>query len=801
MPLRWAPMRRVPLSLQITIGMAVGLALGPALGARAAPLGELGKLVIQLIKAVATPLLFLAIVDAILKTRVRGRQGAFMLAFAAGSSCIALAIGLVISNVFHPGRLLDLHGLSRPTGGALTDKKIEIVKTIAGYVPANLLQPFIDNLVLSVVLLALLFGFAARALRARDVARVTVVEDLVTSLHGVSEIVLGWVVRLVPLAVFGVVAKTVGEYGFAPLKGLGAYLGAGLLGMALQIVVVYQLFLAIGARMPLRRFWAAAREPVAYAMGAGSSLATLPITLGALDRLGVSRTSSALGACVGTNFNNDGIILYEGMAVLFVAQAHGIELGLGQQLVAAGSCLVAAMGGAGVPEAGLVSLALVLNTVGLPLELLPLLLTVDWIVGRARSVTNALSDMVLSIMIDRFAPTIESGTSEGPAPPALASRGETARCALRLLRASGRGRARQGVVRLVAEVVARVDAADGARARAHDERRGLRPVGEEAHAAQQEAARDARGREHDVAARELVDLEDVVDVGDAHARRARDLRVVPRAQDALHVAVHAAQGRGRQHALGRAADAHEHVDARVGIRGRDGAAHVAVADEADARARGAHLGDERGVARPLEDDGREILDVDALLARDRREVLGGAAADVDDARADVRAHGDLLHVRVGRVQEAPVLGHGDDGQRPRRAARAEVRALERVDGDVDGGRVGRAVAHLFADVEHGRLVALAHADDDRAADVQRAERAAHRLRRGLVGAVMIAEPHETSRRERRCLRHTHDLERQVSIHQFAMSVRQVGCQPAYVGIVDDSRKPISRCCGVRRRRR
>jgi DAACS family dicarboxylate/amino acid:cation (Na+ or H+) symporter len=254
------------------------------------------------------------------------------------------------------------------------------------------------------VLLALLFGFAVRALRRRERARAVVVEELVTSLHGVTEVVLGWVVRLVPVAVFGVVAKTVGEYGLAPLKGLGAYLGAGLVGMAVQIVVVYQALLFLVARFPLRRFWAAAREPVVYAMGAGSSLATLPLTLAALDRMGVSRASSALGACVGTNFNNDGIILYEGMAVLFVAQAHGIDLPLGQQLVAAGSCLVAAMGVAGVPEAGLVSLALVLNTVGLPLELLPLLLTVDWIVGRARSVTNALSDMVLSIMIDRFAP-------------------------------------------------------------------------------------------------------------------------------------------------------------------------------------------------------------------------------------------------------------------------------------------------------------------------------------------------------------------------------------------------------------
>jgi DAACS family dicarboxylate/amino acid:cation (Na+ or H+) symporter len=215
------------------------------------------------------------------------------------------------------------------------------------------------------------------------------------------EVVLGWVIRLAPIAVFGVVAKIVAEHGFAALKGLGIYVAMGLGGMALHIALTYQLWIRVGARLPLRRFWREAKEPVIYAAGANSSLATLPLTVRALDRLGVSRSSSTLGAMVGTNFNNDGIILYEGMAVLLVAQAHGLHLDLGQQLVAAGSCLVAAMGVAGVPEAGFISLAVVLNTVGLPVDILPLLLTVDWILGRARSVTNVLSDMVLSIMVDR----------------------------------------------------------------------------------------------------------------------------------------------------------------------------------------------------------------------------------------------------------------------------------------------------------------------------------------------------------------------------------------------------------------
>jgi DAACS family dicarboxylate/amino acid:cation (Na+ or H+) symporter len=398
-------MRRFPLSLQIVAGMAVGLCVGPLLGPSAAPLGELGKILIQLIKAVATPLLFFAIVNAILKSEVRGRQGLVMLGFALFNSCLALAIGLTISNLFHPGRLLDVHGVTRLGPGsaaaaAFTDKKIDVIKTITGYVPQSVVQPFVDNIVLSVVLIALLFGFAVRALRGREGTRADALEELTTALQGVTEVVLGWIVRFTPLAVFGVVAKTVGEHGFGAFKGLGAYVGASLLGMTVQIVVVYQIMLTLVARLPLRRFWAAAREPIVYSMGSNSSLATLPLTLSALDRLGVSRSSSALGACVGTNFNNDGIILYEGMAVLFVAQAHGLNLDLGHQLIAAASCLIAAMGVAGVPEAGLVSLALVLNTVGLPLEILPLLLTVDWIVGRARSVNNVLADMVLSILVD-----------------------------------------------------------------------------------------------------------------------------------------------------------------------------------------------------------------------------------------------------------------------------------------------------------------------------------------------------------------------------------------------------------------
>jgi DAACS family dicarboxylate/amino acid:cation (Na+ or H+) symporter len=402
-----APVRpKLPLYVQILGAMALGLVVGPMLAQSADQLGELGKLVIQLIKAAATPLLFLAIVRSILETEIEGRAALRLLFWASVNASIALTIGLLISNVFQPGQALS--EIARPSMGALAayeNKKIDLESVLGGIVPSSFVTPFADNIVLSIVLLSLFTGFALRRVRGEQAASgeqgARVIEGVIVALLRMMEVVLGWVIKLIPLAVFGVVAKSVGQHGYAPLQGLAVYVAVGVGGLALHILLTYHAWLLIFARMSWRTFWREAREPVIYAAGANSSLATLPVTLRALDRLGVPRSASTLGACVGTNFNNDGILLYEGMAVLFVAQASGIDLSLSQQLVVALTCMVAAMGVAGVPEAGFISLALVLNTVGLPVEILPLLLTVDWIIARGRSITNVLSDMLLSILVAR----------------------------------------------------------------------------------------------------------------------------------------------------------------------------------------------------------------------------------------------------------------------------------------------------------------------------------------------------------------------------------------------------------------
>jgi Na+/H+-dicarboxylate symporter len=398
-----------PLHHQIIVAIGVGLVVGPLLGKGASGLGEIGTVVISLIKAAATPLLFFAIVNAILTTRVHGRSALRLVFWAFLNATIALTLGLLLSNLLQPGKSLVGFASQDPAlTSSYASRKIDLLATVKSTIPTSFVAPFVDNLVLSIVILALLFGFGLRQVRKEQQAGGTsafqVVEDGIGTLLRVTEIVLGWVVRLIPFAVFGVVARSVGEHGYAPLKGLAVYTLVGVGGLLLHVTVTYQLWLLFFSRIPLRKFWTEAREPVTTALGANSSLATLPVTLKALDRLGVPRSASTLGACVGTNFNNDGIILYEGMAVLFVAQASGLELSLGQQVHVALMCMIAAMGVAGVPEAGFISLALVLNTVGLPLEILPLLLTVDWIIARGRSAVNVLSDMLLSILIARSPP-------------------------------------------------------------------------------------------------------------------------------------------------------------------------------------------------------------------------------------------------------------------------------------------------------------------------------------------------------------------------------------------------------------
>ncbi len=397
---------RFPFVARIITAMVLGAIVGSVFGTKVEWLGQLGSVIIDLIKGLAGPLLFFAVVDAFLRTHVKGRSAAIMVAITATNAILAVTIGLTLSNLIRPGDHLEMEVPSEPMTNLSQVRKIEFLREVESYIPRNVVQPFLDNSVITIVIMAVMVGAALRHVKNEQThageTQFKAVEDGVAIVFRTIEVMLGWVISLVPLAVFGVVARTIGRYGFGPLKGLAWYVAVAILGLAIQILVVYQTWIIVAARMSLRTFWSGARDAVVYALGSSSSLASLPVTLRCLDEMKVSPQSARLAACVGTNLNNDGILLYEAMAVLFVAQVYGIHLSVGQQLVAAVACVIAGVGIAAVPDAGLISLALVLKTVGLPYEILPLLLTVDWLLSRCRAVTNVTSDILVAVLLDRF---------------------------------------------------------------------------------------------------------------------------------------------------------------------------------------------------------------------------------------------------------------------------------------------------------------------------------------------------------------------------------------------------------------
>lgn len=415
---------RFPLYLQVVVGVALGCVFGVVFQEGPLPggitnkdLGLLGMLVIRLLKTLAAPLILFAILDAFVKTAITGRDGARLLSVCGMNLTVAAAIGLTIMNVFTPGaawqghlETLKLEAVAEPPKGD-AEATLNPIANLAGYIPASLVEPFLSNNVATIVLCGLLGGAALRRIRRRQTQEgrrsIETLELFIESTLEVLIQMLEWVVRLVPLAVFGLVAQVVGSTGLHIFRILGIFLVTILVGLFLHALVYYPLLAHfVGGKSP-KVFLGGGADAIITGLSCNSSLATVPITLSCLrDKIGVSDKSSRLAACVGTNLNNDGITLYEAMTALFLAQAVGWDLDLQAQLGILAASVMASVGVAGIPEAGLIVLPLVLSSAGLPeatiAAVIPLILPVDWVIARCRSAVNVMSDMVVAITLDAW---------------------------------------------------------------------------------------------------------------------------------------------------------------------------------------------------------------------------------------------------------------------------------------------------------------------------------------------------------------------------------------------------------------
>ena len=427
-------MTKVPLYIKIIAGVALGTAVGIYAPSVAIGGSEIGKMVITLLRTLATPLILFAVLDAFIRIRIPARKGMILLCLSTLNAIVAIAIGLGVSNIVRGGeRSVNIgqairaeagHSKSaKPSGtkpaAAETEPTLNPIENLKSYIPDSIVTPFQKNSVITVVFLAVMTGLALRRVRDKgDEATVAGIDRIGSIIHAgfaVLQQLLEWIIVLIPYAVCLIVAGVVAKTGAKVFADLGIFLGTMALGLFFHAFVYYSLLLGTLGRTNPIRFFRGAANAIVTSLSAGSSLATLPITLDCLDKkLGVSEDSARLAACVGTNLNHDGIILYEAAAALFICQALGFHLSFGQQMTVAVASVMAGIGIAGVPEAGLITLPLVLKAAGLPdavaVSVFAVILPVDWMLGRCRAMVNVISDMTVATLLDRFSP-VESHPS------------------------------------------------------------------------------------------------------------------------------------------------------------------------------------------------------------------------------------------------------------------------------------------------------------------------------------------------------------------------------------------------------
>lgn len=389
---RW---HATPLYLRILGAVLLGVIVGVTLGDRAGPLEIPSKLVLRVLGALAPPLILLAIVQALMRAQMAGRQTFRLISLLLLNTLVAIFIGLAVANVVQPGRWTDV--APRATEEAAKSGPNPIAQFLDN-IPKSMLGPFGDDgKVMSVIFLAVALGIALRRVRHHEV---NTVEDLVHVALNSLITVLHWIIDVVPLAVFGIVASIVGVHGFGDFIALGGFVVAVLIALALQ-ATYYLLRVKFGSWVRPLDLLRGTRDALLMAFSTGSSTVTMPVTYACLrEKVGVREESASMGALVGANFNNDGTALYEAMSALFVAQLIGLDLTVWQQFIVVITSVIASVGAAGIPEAGLVTMTMVFKAVDLPTDYIALLLTVDWFLDRCRTTINVMGDLNVSCLLD-----------------------------------------------------------------------------------------------------------------------------------------------------------------------------------------------------------------------------------------------------------------------------------------------------------------------------------------------------------------------------------------------------------------
>ena len=393
-------MKKLALYWQILIAFALSVLYGLFFSDHVHLVAWMGDVFIKALKMIIIPLIFTSIVSGIANVGSGdnlGRLGIKTIGYYLSTSTVALCIGLVVVNIFKPGVGADL-GFANQVEG-LGVAKESFGSTLMNIVPDNLFVAMVENQMLSIIFFAILMGFFITKIKDKSQKILLGFFDSLFEL--IMKITL-FIIKFTPYGIFGIVAKQIAENNDLGelFSRLGLFMLVVILALFIHAFVVLPIVLrTIGRVNPVKHF-NAMRNPLITAFSTSSSNATLPLTMNAVKKnSGVSTKISSFTLPLGATVNMDGTALYELVAAMFIAQAYGIELTITEQIIGVLTGLLASIGAAGIPMAGLVMISVVLSAMGLPLEGVGLILAVDRILDMFRTTVNVWSDSCGAVII------------------------------------------------------------------------------------------------------------------------------------------------------------------------------------------------------------------------------------------------------------------------------------------------------------------------------------------------------------------------------------------------------------------
>lgn len=393
-------MKKLELHWQILIALILAVLFGIYLKNYVGYIAWMGEVFLRALKMIIIPLIFSSIVSGITNigsAESIGRLGLKTIIYYISTSIFAILTGLVLVNILKPGVGADLN-LSQTVD--LDVNSDTLGQTLIKIIPDNIFFAMSSNgQMLSVIFFAMLFGFFITRIRSDY-------QGILTGFfNGVVEVMMKltmFIIKFTPFGIFGLVAEKVSQQTdlVALMQSMGLYMCVVLFGLIIHSAVTLPLLVKVlGRTSPLQHF-NAMRTPLITAFSTSSSSATLPLTIYAVENnSGVSKRISSFVLPLGATINMDGTALYECVAAMFIAQAYGIELSVVSQIIVVITALLASIGAAGIPMAGLVMITIVLTAVGLPLEGVGLILAVDRILDMFRTTVNVWSDTCGAVII------------------------------------------------------------------------------------------------------------------------------------------------------------------------------------------------------------------------------------------------------------------------------------------------------------------------------------------------------------------------------------------------------------------